>query len=369
MPKSAKKTVFDIEVFGEDSGRAFNIRAFRIGLVGGIGVLVAILLSSVVSQLGTLLVYVGIALFIALGLDPIVSWLQRHRIKRPLAILLVFVFVLAIFAGLLATVVPIAVDQATYLAKNWDTRLSLIQKSDFTHWLNSFTTSGIALNDVFAAITDWLKKPETLGQLGGGLLQVGLAVIGGFTGATIVVILTLYFLASMSSMKRYATNFIRKESREKFAQISDEITGAVGRYVIGQVSLGAVNGVLSLIYLSIIGAPFPTLLAFVAFLCSLLPLVGTISGAIIISLVCLTATPVTAAAAAIYYLIYMQIEAYVLSPRIMSRAVSVPGALVVITAVAGGTLGGVAGALVAIPVAASIIIVLERVVFPRQEQR
>ena len=89
--------------------------------------------------------------------------------------------------------------------------------------------------------------------------------------------------------------------------------------------------------------------------------------AVIITLVCLAASPATALAAAIYYLIYMQLEAYVLSPRIMNRAVAVPGALVVIAAVAGGTLGGVLGALVAIPVAASLIIIIQKVVFPRQD--
>ncbi|MDQ2697358.1 MAG: AI-2E family transporter, partial [Actinomycetota bacterium] len=156
-------------------------------------------------------------------------------------------------------------------------------------------------------------------------------------------------------------------SRPGYREVSEEITGSVGRYVIGQVSLGAINGVLSLIFLSIIGAPAPILLAFIAFLFSLVPLVGTLSGAVIISLVCLAASPVTALTAAIYYLIYMQIEAYLLSPRIMNRAVAVPGALVVIAAVAGGTLGGVLGALVAIPVAASLIIIIQKVVFPRQD--
>ena len=141
----------------------------------------------------------------------------------------------------------------------------------------------------------------------------------------------------------------------------------MGRYVIGQLSLGLLNGVLSLIFLSIIGAPAPILLAFIAFLGSLVPLVGTLTGAIIITLVCLAASPLTALVAAIYYLVYMQVEAYVLSPRIMSRAVAVPGALVVIAAIAGGTLGGVLGALVAIPVAASLIIIVEKVVFPRQD--
>src|SRR5690606_7510478 len=115
------------------------------------------------------------------------------------------------------------------------------------------------------------------------------------------------------------------------------------------------------IFLSIVGAPMPALLALVAFIGSLIPLVGTLSGSIIITLTCLFVSPTTALLAGIYYLVYMQIEAYVISPRIMSKAVAVPGAIVVIAAVGGGSLGGVLGALVAIPVAASIIIVVQKV--------
>jgi predicted PurR-regulated permease PerM len=189
------------------------------------------------------------------------------------------------------------------------------------------------------------------------------------TGAIIVLILTLYFLASLRSIKKATYRFVPASKRPGFIDVSEDITAAVGRYVVGQVSLALVNGILSLIFLSIIGAPQSILLAFVAFLFSLIPLVGTLTGSIIISLVCLFASPLTALVAIIYYLIYMQVEAYVLSPRIMNRAVAVPGAVVVIAAVAGGTLGGILGALVAIPIAASAIIITQKVVFPRQDAK
>ena len=141
--------------------------------------------------------------------------------------------------------------------------------------------------------------------------------------------------------------------------------------MLGQASLAAVNGVLSFIFLSIINAPFPAVLAFLAFLFSLVPLVGTLTGSVIIVLVCWIpglGSPLTALAAAIYYLIYMQVEAYVLSPRIMNRAVKVPGALVVIAALAGGALLGILGALIAIPVAASILLIIKQVVIPHQNE-
>ncbi|RXZ73093.1 AI-2E family transporter [Agromyces albus] len=344
-----------------------KIRAFRIGFVGALGVLLALLLGNIVGELGTVILYVALALFLALGLDPIVTWLQRRDMPRGLAILFVFVIVIGLFVGLISLIVPIVIQQTTNIITDWDEIVERVLNSDFVGWLNSLTGTGTAIEDTIVSAGDWLADPDNLGSLGGGILAVGAGILGGFTGAVIVLILTLYFLASLDSLKRYAARFVPRSSRGAYREVSEEITGSVGRYVIGQVSLGAINGILSLVYLSIIGAPQPILLAFIAFLASLVPLVGTITGAVIISLVSLAASPATALAAAIYYLIYMQVEAYVLSPRIMSRAVSVPGALVVIAAVAGATLGGVLGALVAIPVAASLVIIMDKVVFPRQD--
>ncbi|GAA1804905.1 AI-2E family transporter [Agromyces neolithicus] len=356
------------EVTTDGGSRApeVRIRAFQIGFVGALGVLLAILLGGIVGQLGTVILYVALALFLALGLDPVVSWLQRRGMPRWVAILIVFAAVIGLFVGLIATIVPIVIRETTNLIQNWDDIVASAQGSDLVIWLNSIIGDD-AIEEAIASAGDWLADPANLGALGGGILAVGAGIAGGFTGATIVLILTLYFLASLDSMKRYAARFVPASSRGGYRDVSEEITGSVGRYVIGQVSLASVNGVLSFIYLTIIGAPAPILLAFIAFLFSLVPLVGTLTGAVIITLVSLAASPATAIAAAIYYLIYMQVEAYVLSPRIMSRAVAVPGALVVIAAVAGGTLGGVLGALVAIPVAASLIIVIEKVLFPRQD--
>lgn len=350
----------------QSGGPEIRIHAFRVGFVGALGVLVALLLGGIVGQLGTVILYVALALFLALGLDPVVSWLQRRDLPRGLAILVVVVVVVGLFVGLIATIVPIVIEQTKNVVEDWDSIVEGVRDSALVGWLNTLV-GGDAIQQAITAGGDWLADPDNLGNLTGGLLAVGAGILGGFTGATIVLILTLYFLASLASMKRYAARFVPASSRPGFREVSEEITGSVGRYVIGQLSLGLLNGVLSLVFLSIIGAPAPILLAFIAFLGSLVPLIGTLSAAIIISLVCLAASPLTALVAAIYYLVYMQVEAYVLSPRIMSRAVAVPGALVVIAAIAGGTLGGVLGALVAIPVAASLIIIVEKLVFPRQD--
>src|SRR5699024_3114795 len=173
----------------------------------------------------------------------------------------------------------------------------------------------------------------------------------------------------MPTIQSAMFSLVAASSRPTVESVTEEVTRSIGRYVLGQLSLGIVNGVCSAIFLTIIGAPLPALLAFVAFLASLIPLIGPIIGATIITASCLMVSPGLGIAAGIYYLVYMQVEAYLLSPRIMNAAVDVPGALVIIAAIAGGTLGGVLGAVVAVPVAASALIVIRKVVVPAQAKK
>lgn len=359
----------DIVVTADQERPVFTIRSFRIGLFGGLGVLVALVLGGLVVELSTVLTYVFVAMFFALGLDPLVSWLERKRIPRALAITIVFAVVVLGFAGLLLYIIPILVEQLTLFVTDAPRIVTDIASQQWVLDLEDQLRGVIDVDELIATVQTFIGDPQNLLSLGGGLLAVGTGIASGVTGAIIVLILTLYFLASLRSMKSVAYRFAPASHRAKAREVGEEITGAVGRYVVGQVTLAGVNGVLTFILLVSIGGPVPALLACVAFLGSLIPLVGTISGAAIISLACLLASPLTALVAAIYYLVYMQVEAYLLSPRIMARAVSVPGAVVVIAAVAGGTIAGVLGALVAIPVAASIIIVVQKVVFPRQDAK
>ncbi|MGL3149320.1 AI-2E family transporter [Microbacterium sp. A82] len=343
-----------------------RIEPFTFGLVGALGVLVALLIGAIVGQLATVLIYVGVALFLALGLDPIVVFLEK-RMPRAAAVSVVVAGVLVIFAGILLAIVPIIVRQIANLIEDAPMLIEDVMSSD---WFTQVTGQYAAeIANAADGALEFIQDPDNLGQIGGGLIAVGSGIASGVTGVIIVLILTLYFMASLRSMKRTAARFVPAYRRARFTELLEDVSTAVGRYVIGQASLASINAVLTIILMSIIGAPVPALLALIAFIGSLIPLVGTLSASIIISLVCLIDAPVTALIAAVYYLIYMQIEAYVLSPRIMSRAVSVPGAIVVIAAVGGGALGGILGALVAIPVMASIIIIVQKVLFPAQDRK
>lgn len=349
--------------------------AFRVGLVGTLGVGVGLFILTSVVSLSTIITYVGAALFLSLGLDPAVTWLERRGLPRWAAILIVMTGVAAAIAAVVLAIVPIVAREVSQLAEQVP---GIIARITSLEWVEALQEQFPLLdiervsNEITNQVEGFLTNPDSITGLLGGVFQFAFALGGAVFAVIIVFILTLYFTASLNAMKRGAYQLVPASKRARFADLTEQITQSVGRYVIGQGSLAACNGILSFIFLSIIDAPFPAVLALVAFLLSLIPLVGTLSGSIIIVLVCLIpglGSPLTALVAAIYYLVYMQVEAYVLSPNIMNRAVKVPGALVVVAALAGGSLLGVLGALVAIPFAAAILLIIKQVVVPMQNER
>ncbi|MDQ1530912.1 MAG: hypothetical protein QOE37_1017 [Microbacteriaceae bacterium] len=335
--------------------------------------LLALAIGGAVVHLATILTYVGAAAFLALGLDPFVSMLERLKLPRWLALLIVLVVVLGVLALLFFLVVPVIVTQASKLVENIVSYSQQVSWQQFVQQVQDAVGPSIDVKALATQTITYLQK--NAGGITGGVLAVGLGIAGGIGGAIVVVILTMYFTASLDVFKSSMYRLVPMSRRERFAHIAEQIFDSVGRYVIGQVGLALINGVLSFVFLSIVGAKLPAVFAFLAFLGSLIPLVGTISGAVLIVLGQFVLNPAPPhsglpvwAIVGIYYLVYMQVEAYILSPNIMNRAVKVPGVVVVIAALVGGTLLGILGALVAIPVAAAILLIIEQVVVPRQAE-
>ncbi|HEU0256261.1 MAG TPA: AI-2E family transporter [Microbacteriaceae bacterium] len=345
---------------------------FTAGLVGTLGVGLGALLLISVAHLSVIITYIGAALFLSLGLEPAVIFLSKLHFPRWSAILTVLVVVLGAITGIALAIVPVIVGQVSQLIAQVP---GIVASVESQNWIGILDKQFGAANvqSVIDSVTAFVTDPSKLTGIANGVLAVGVSIVSGVFGSIIVAILTIYFTASMPAMKRGVALLVPASGRARFVDLSNQITRSVGRYVMGQVALALINGILSFIFLSIIGAPFTAVLAFVAFLLSLIPLVGTLTGSIIIVATCLIpgigSSPATALAAAIYYIIYMQVEAYVLSPNIMNRAVQVPGVVVVIAALAGGSLLGILGALIAIPVAASVLLIIKEVVVPRQNAR
>jgi predicted PurR-regulated permease PerM len=224
---------------------------------------------------------------------------------------------------------------------------------------------GSALSNVGVFLADSANWPTMVG----GVVQVGINLFNGVFGFIIVLVLTVFFLASLEALKTSLSKLVPKSKRARYLKISDQVAKSVGRYVIGQVSVAGLNAILGFFVMSLLGLQFALVLAFVVFILAIIPLVGSVTGAALVVLVALAVDPTSAIVLAIYYLIYLQLEAYLISPRVMKVAVSVPAPIVVIAALSGGALLGVLGALVAIPFAASVIFIVREIFIPRQNKR
>lgn len=343
--------------------------AFRVGLIGALGVGLAMLLMTMVGSLATVLTYIGVAFFLALGLDPAVKWLGKHRFPQWAAILTVVVVFLLVVVGAIFAIVPSLVDQTNTFIKGFPEFAKTFLQQPWVIWLQHTFGASFDIRAVTDEIQKFLSNPANISKITGGLFKVGVGIASGFTGTLIVIILTLYFTASLEIIKNSTYQLVPKSKRAGFAEMFEKVTAGVGKYVVGQIALAALNGLLCFIMLTIIGGKAAIVWAFVAFLLALIPLIGTVISAITVSVAQLIlASPMTAVVILIYFLIYMQIEAYVISPRVMNKAVSIPGSVVVIAALAGGELMGILGALIAIPIAASIILIIKEIAMPRLDK-
>jgi predicted PurR-regulated permease PerM len=331
----------------------------RVGFTGTIGALIAYGLAQAAIQARSVLVLLVVAMFIALGLSPLVDLLTRRKVKRGLAVVLVFLIVVVVLGLAGFAIVPVFSDQIS----------ALVQRSPqiLQDLLRNPQVRG--LNDRFQVITkaqELLSSGTLVQQLFGGILGAGRVVLGAvFSGVTLL-ILTLYFLASLPTIKNAIYRLAPASRRARIKALDDQIFRQISAYISGTFVVALIAGVSSFIFLKIIGlGEYALALAVVIALLDIIPLVGATIAAAIICVVAFVHSPGAGIAAVIFYLIYQQLENYVIQPRVFRRAVDIPGAAVVIAALLGGALLGVVGALLAVPVAAAVLLVLREVIQPR----
>ena len=340
---------------------------FALGFFITLGGLVAVLLGLAFSNLSTIIIYVVFAMFAALGLDPVVRLLERRGLSRTWGIVVVYVAFAIVLAAVLMLIIPTVVRQVAQFVTDVPNLISTFQRGDTYAWLQA--QFGDVLGDLLSQVQSFLVDPGHIAAIGGGVLQIGVTIVSGISGVIIILVLSLYFLASLPTIKQAFYRLVPAYGRPRVSDLTEKITDSIGGYLMGMVILAFCNATFVFLMFVFLGLPFPLLLAVTTFCITLIPLVGTVLMWIIASIVALFADPVGALIFAAAYLVYMQLEAYVLTPRIMNRTISIPGALVVIGALVGGTLLGLLGALVAIPVTASVLLILKQVLIPRQDAK
>jgi predicted PurR-regulated permease PerM len=346
----------------------FSVDApFRLGFVGALGVAAALLLVRVVLAAGPVLLLVGIALFFAIGLDPAVTWLQRRGLRRGWAVFAIVAAVLAVLVAFLAAATPPLVTQATGLRTELPKYLERLERD------NEVVRELDERFDVIDRLQATLSgKPGEGGAgLGSGALDGALGVarnvLTALASTLTVAVLALYFLASLSHLKETAYRLVPKSRRERFAELADQALDQIGVYLLGNLATSVIAASASFVFFVVVGIPYPFPLAVVIAFTGLIPLVGATIGSVVAVFVAFLVSVPVGIATLIFSFVYQQFENFVLVPRIMQRALDVSPLATIVAALIGAALLGMFGALLAVPVAASIQIIGRQVVLPRQE--
>ena len=211
-----------------------------------------------------------------------------------------------------------------------------------------------------------LTSGSLVQQVFGGILAAGKVVLGAVFSGLTMLLLTLYFLASLPAIKGAIHRLTPASSRARVRLLEETIFGQISAYISGTFIVAVVAGTLSFIFLLIVGlSEYALALAVLVGVLDIIPLIGATIGAVVVCIVAFVDSPGAGIAAVIFYVAYQQFENYVLQPRVFKKAVNIPGALVVIAALIGGALLGVVGALLAVPVAAALLLLLREVAQPR----
>jgi predicted PurR-regulated permease PerM len=296
--------------------------------------------------------WVLIAIFLAVALAGPVNRLHRHM-KRGFAIAIVFLGLLLVPIGIAAAVVPPLVTQGNNLIQNLP---------NYAQDAQDFTQKNATLRKLERDynITEKLqqqaeKLPARVGDAAGVLGDIGLGLVNSLFAVFTILVLTAFLLGSGHIWVERFLELRPPEEAERIRKALEHMARTVGGYVGGILAQATIAGISAFIVLTILGVPFAAALAIIVFFADLIPLVGATLGAILVAIVTLfTDFPTATIVWAIFSIVYQQLENTLIQPQIQRRAVNVHPFVVLVAVLFGSTLLGVLGALVAIPVAASI---------------
>ena len=342
-------------------GRRFNrLSPFYIGMTAAAGVAVTYGVVRGLVAVSSMLVLIGVAFFLAVGLEPAASWLVKRGLCRWMATTLVFVAFLAVTGAFVAAAIPPLAQQAgdfihqvpRYLQQAQDHSSAIGRLNDRFHLQQRITdgingSGGSALNEVVSA---------------------GTAVFGALADSLIVIVLTVYFVVDLPRIRTALYRLVPHTRRPRAILIGDEIFAKVGAYVLGNVLISVITGVATFIWLLVFEVPYPLLLAIFVAILDLVPIVGSTIAGVVVAVVALTVSPIVCIATIVFFIVFRFVEDYLLVPRIIGRVMKVPGVITVVAVLIGGALLGVVGALVAIPMAAALQLLTQEVLYPRLDE-
>jgi predicted PurR-regulated permease PerM len=331
--------------------RDFRRRMFETVLtVAGVGILMAVLWAA---REALLLVYVSALM--AMGFSPLVRLIERprehRRVPRWFAILLIYaaIVLMLVLVGLM--VIPPLVAQAEALWTKMPGEFNRFQEFLIRHRL---MTHRVTLEEAVQ------NAPSGTGGNAVGTVLVAISsLIGGMFGLVTILILTFYLLIEANTMFEYVARFVPAGRRSDVATAAREAVAKVSAWLRAQFVLAGVMGVFAAVGLWLMEVPYFYVIALIAAIGETIPIVGPVIGGVTAVAVAITVSPKLALTVGVYFLVLHQLEANVLVPKIMERRVGVSPVAVMVALLVGGALWGLIGAILAIPTAAILSVVIE----------
>jgi predicted PurR-regulated permease PerM len=362
---SRKKKAVAPEDFGIVGEPLNHSHPFYFGFVAASGAVIAITLLRAFASASQVFVLIIISLFFAMGLNPAVLFIERRGLSRVKAVTATVTLVIGFVGVFIWIAAPLIIDQVNALITNAPQLISDLKNNSTINELNK--NYGV-VDTIQEKVDSSIKDGKFVIGAFGGVLGVGKAFISGVFSILTILVLTLYFLAALPTVTKDAYRLVPASRRERVAKITDAIIFRVGAFVGGQITISFFASIFIFLLGLVLDLPYKSALALVVFVCGLIPLIGHFIGMTIVTLIALTVSPLIAAISLASYIIYVQFENYVLTPKVMKRALSIPGLVTIIAALIGTSLLGLIGGILAVPIAAAVLLILDEVVYPKADK-
>ena len=371
-PKIAAKLKFTRKVKAPAKAEDFGVRGrpmnasnpFYFGFMAVAGGLIALTILKALASASQVFVLIVISLFFAIGLNPAVNYFQRRNMRRGYAVATVVGAVLLFVALFIWIAIPPLLEEIDSFIGNAPQLVNDLKNNSLINELNN--RYGI-IDSLETRVNSVIKDGAFVVTAFGGVVGVGRAFISGIVATITILVLTLYFLSSLDKVVKIGLRFVPSSRRDRVAKLTNAIISRIGSFVGGQGIIAILAALFILMMGLAIGMPYTGPLSMLVLICGFIPLIGHFIGMTFVTLISLTDSPQTAIIALTLYIIYVQIENYVITPKIMRRSLSLPGLVTIIAALLGTSLLGLIGGLLAVPIAAAVLLILDEVVFPRAD--
>ena len=313
-------------------------------------VLLLVIAIRMLAILQGLLIVLAASPVLAIGLQPTISWLEKRGLPRGLAMTVIIAIGIVATGAALFLIVPVVVDQVGTLVET------------LPEYVQGLEEDSPFIADLTARIDPMAQVGSSVGQLPDGAMSAVGGVFSAIFDLLLVLTLTPYFAMSLPRIKRWGVRLLVREDREGFLRLLNRSTDLMANYIAGNLLVSAIAGVVAWIALTAIGVPYAAALAVFIALTDMVPAVGATVGAAAAVGVALTQGVGQALLTGAVLLTYQQVENYVIVPRVMRDAIDVSPAIGIVALLIGGTLAGPVGALLALPVAAMVRVLLEEFV-------